>query len=170
MRRRTFVGVAGSLATAGVASIAGCGGGDAGTTDAPENPVDMVTEGTTYYFDPIGLYVDPGESVTFRIDSGDHSATAYTDSSVGSAERRIPDGADGWNSDTINRGGFEHTFSIEGTYDYYCIPHRNAGMVGRIVVGTPGGPAEDSPVPDGEVPDSDRIVEDGSVSFGAFDG
>ena len=27
------------------------------------------------------------------------------------------------------------TFTDEGVYDYYCVPHEHAGMVGRIVVG-----------------------------------
>ena len=34
------------------------------------------------------------------------------------------------------------SFAVEltepGVYDYYCIPHEHAGMVGRIVVGGPG--------------------------------
>jgi plastocyanin len=28
----------------------------------------------------------------------------------------------------------------EGVYDYYCMPHEQAGMVGRLIVGRPGGP------------------------------
>ena len=39
------------------------------------------------------------------------------------------------------------------------------GMSGRIVVGEPGGPAEPSPIPDGEVPDSEVIVEQGVVAI-----
>jgi plastocyanin len=170
MRRRTVLRAAGGLATAGVATIAGCGGGDGEPTATPDNPVDMVTKGGTYYFDPVGLYVEPGDTVTFRIDSGDHSATAYVESNPASDVRRIPEGADGWNSDTLRRGRFEHTFETEGTYDYYCIPHKAAGMVGRIVVGSPGGPAESSSIPDGDVPESDRIVDDGAVSYAAFSG
>ena len=27
--------------------------------------------------------------------------------------------------------------TVEGVYDYYCVPHEHAGMVGRIVVGAP---------------------------------
>ena len=34
---------------------------------------------------------------------------------------------------------FSVTLEIEGVYDYYCIPHEHAGMVGRIVVGAPAG-------------------------------
>ncbi|WP_353292186.1 plastocyanin [Synechococcus sp. M16CYN] len=29
---------------------------------------------------------------------------------------------------------WEETFSEVGTYDYYCEPHRGAGMVGKIIV------------------------------------
>ena len=29
---------------------------------------------------------------------------------------------------------WEETFSAAGTYNYYCEPHRGAGMVGKIVV------------------------------------
>jgi len=170
MRRRTVLRTAGGLATAGAATIAGCGGGDGGTTDTPANPVEMITKGTTYYFDPIGLYVEPGETVTFRIESGNHSATAYTRSNPQSDERRVPEGADGWNSETLRRGSFSHTFEAEGTHDYYCIPHKRLAMVGRIVVGSPGGPAEETPIPDGAVPESDRIVEEGAVSYAAFAG
>jgi len=31
----------------------------------------------------------------------------------------------------------EHTFTIPGVYDYLCMPHEAAGMVGRIIVGEP---------------------------------
>ena len=29
---------------------------------------------------------------------------------------------------------WEETFSTAGTYNYYCEPHRGAGMVGKVVV------------------------------------
>ena len=29
---------------------------------------------------------------------------------------------------------WEETFSAAGTYDFYCEPHRGAGMVGKVVV------------------------------------
>ncbi|WP_225336057.1 plastocyanin/azurin family copper-binding protein [Halomicrobium urmianum] len=109
------------------------------------------------YFDPIGLYVEPGTTVRFEITAGAHSATAY--------ENRVPSDASAFDSGTISSGEFEYTFEEPGTYDYYCIPHKSVGMVGRIVVGSPGGPAEDSPIPDGNVPESDAIVERGSIAY-----
>jgi hypothetical protein len=38
-------------------------------------------------------------------------------------------------------------------------------MIGRIVVGSPGGPAEDSENPDLPLPDSARIVEEGEIAW-----
>lgn len=32
------------------------------------------------------------------------------------------------------------TLTVEGVYDYFCIPHERAGIVGRIIVGKATGP------------------------------
>ncbi|WP_416840223.1 plastocyanin/azurin family copper-binding protein [Haloferax sp. DFSO52] len=133
----------GAVATAGIAR----------TATAQQTPV--VKMGNNY-FDPIGLYVEPGTTVRFEISAGAHSATAYED--------RIPSGATPFDSDTISQGSYEYTFETSGTYDYYCIPHRGLGMVGRIVVGQPGGPAEESALPDGDVPSSNDIVQQGAIA------
>lgn len=173
MDRRAFLQRAGAVATV---AVAGCSGGSdtateeptATPTEAAQNTVEMVTYRSEYYFDPIGLFVDPGETVTWELDSGDHSATAYTEGSA--SVTRVPDGASGWNSGTLTDVGatVEHTFETPGTYDYFCLPHKSLEMVGRIVVGEPGGPAEGSMPPDGAVPESERIVEAGAVGYDEF--
>lgn len=124
--------------------------------------VEMVDEDETYYFDPIGLTVEAGTTVEWTLDSGEHSSTAYED--------RIPEGSEAWDSGVLTEDAatFNHTFDAEGTYDYYCTQHQSLEMVGRIVVGQPGGPAEGSMPPDGEVPESQRIVDEGTVSYEAF--
>jgi hypothetical protein len=55
---------------------------------------------------------------------------------------RIPEGAAPWDSGFLLKPGahFDVTFTVEGVYDYYCMPHEQAGMVGRIIVGRPHGP------------------------------
>lgn len=149
LNRREFLVATGATAGAGVV----------GTAAAQETPtVRMVTEGDDYLFDPIGLHVEPGTTVTFENAQGSHNSVSYAD--------RIPDGAAEW-STTVGETA-EHTFEEPGTYDYYCQPHKTLGMVGRVVVGEPGGPAEGSMPPDGNVPASDVIVEEGSVSYDAF--
>jgi hypothetical protein len=35
---------------------------------------------------------------------------------------------------------FEVTLTVPGVYDYFCAPHEEAGMVGRLIVGQPAGP------------------------------
>jgi len=149
--RRQFLGVLGAGAVAGV--------GISQPASAQETPV--VKMGNNY-FDPIGLHVEPGTTVRFELAAGAHSATAY--------ENRIPADASTFDSGVISSGGFEYTFEEPGTYDYYCIPHKSVGMVGRIVVGSPGGPAEASPIPDGDVPESDAIVEQGAIAYGSSTG
>ncbi|WP_232686743.1 plastocyanin/azurin family copper-binding protein [Halobacterium zhouii] len=144
----------------------GTAGGGAGAT----NTVQMVTEGGNYYFNPIGLYVEPGETITWVIDSGSHSSTAYAKGTGGASVRRIPQDAEPWDSGILSEQGasFDHTFEVPGTYDYFCIPHKSLGMIGRLVVGEPGGPAEGTQPPDGQVPESQRIVEQGAISYSEF--
>lgn len=132
--------------------------------------VDMITDNQGSYFDPIGLLVEPGTTVTFVNASGDHSATAYHPDS-GDQPLRIPEDAAPFDSGVYTEDDvtFEHTFDVEGVYDYYCTPHEVMGMVGRIVVGAPnGGPATEPPddLPPGArdaLPSVDTIVEQTTV-------
>ena len=164
MERRQLIKTAGIISTGGVTSLAGCtssenGNGDSQSTgtdnSGDSNTVLMLTEGSEYYFDPIGLFVEAGETVTFEIESGSHSATAYSEDTSSASVTRIPDGAAAFNSEILSEQGatYEHTFETTGTYDYFCLPHKTLGMVGRIVVGEPGGPAE------GSMPPRERLLQ-----------
>ncbi|WP_332900426.1 plastocyanin/azurin family copper-binding protein [Haladaptatus sp. CMSO5] len=177
MERRRVLKAAAVASTVGLTGLAGCsssnpdGNNDSDSpSNRPTNTILMVTEGSDYYFDPIGLFVESGKTVTFEIDSGSHSATAYTKGTGQASVTRIPEGAKTWDSGILSEQGatFEHTFKTTGTYDYYCTPHKSLDMVGRIVVGEPGGPAEGSMPPDGDVPESQTIVDQGAVSYSGF--
>jgi plastocyanin len=152
------------------------GAGEDGTTteegEGETTQVQMVTDGDQYYFDPIGLFVEPGTTVEWVNEAGAHSSTAYAEGNGGAEVNRIPEDAEPWNSETLTEEGatFTHTFETEGTYDYFCIPHKSLGMVGRIVCGEPGGPAEGDMPPDGDVPESQTIVDQGEVSYDEFSG
>lgn len=148
--RRQFLGMLGA-GTAASARLSGTAGGQ-------ESPVIAIGNN---YFNPIGLYVEPGTTVRFEIEAGSHSATAYED--------RVPAEASPFDSGVISDGSFDYTFDTPGTYDYYCIPHQSMGMVGRIIVGETGGPAEVTPIPDGAVPESETILEQETVSIDQFD-
>lgn len=139
MQRRRFLASAGAAATAGVPLLAGCLG--ATGSDAAYD-VGMTAEA----FVEAEYTVSPGETVVWRNNSTrTHSVTAY--------EAALPEGAsffatggyddeqaarDAWWSE---RGGalengeeFSVTFEEPGQYDYFCIPHEEAAMLGTIYV------------------------------------
>jgi plastocyanin len=97
--------------------------------------------GSRVWFDPIGLYVQPGTTVRWTARENVHTTTAYHPNNDHHS-LRIPDGAAPWDSGFLVKPGatFDVKLTIPGVYDYYCMPHEAAGMVGRIVVGKPLGP------------------------------
>lgn len=136
LTRRGFVGLGGGVAAAlalhrPAAAVAG---------DVVEIVMGGRGDGSAVWFDPVGILIRPGQAIRWvNRDAGNaHTATAYHPSNFG-RPRRVPPGADGWNSDyLLPKEDFVLTPTVPGIYDYYCIPHEHAGMVGRIVVGTPG--------------------------------
>ena len=104
--------------------------------------------GSIYYFDPIGLHVQPGETVGFVVGgaSSRNPAIASYHPDNDNHELRIPENAQSFDSGELSRTrrapSFNWTFEVEGTYDYYSKYTEWRGMVGRIVVGKPGGPGE----------------------------
>jgi len=148
------------------------GSGSSGSSGGKTHTVQMASENGQEIFDPIGLKVEPGDTVKWVIKSGSHSSTSYSPGNPSdNGADLIPKGAKSWNSGVLSGTGssFSYTFEKEGTYDYYCIPHKQLGMVGRIVCGKPGGPAEKTSIPNkpkkGKMPSSSVIVKEGKIPF-----
>lgn len=133
-------------------------------------------DGSAVWFDPIGIHIQPGQMVRWtNADQGNsHTATSYSPK-IDGRSLRIPAAAKPWNSDYLLPGeSFAVRLVQPGVYDYYCQPHEHAGMVGRIVVGTPpkGGwwdtplLTQDPDLPSAALaafPDIARIIEQGQV-------
>lgn len=128
-------------------------------------------DGAHVWFDPAGLLVPPGTTVRWvNRDAGNaHTATAYDPANL-ERPRRIPATATPWDSDyLLPDESFEVMLTAPGVYDFCCIPHEHAGMVGRIVVGAI--PADwqgwpDAGLPQAAVagfPDAATIVAQGTV-------
>jgi plastocyanin len=97
-------------------------------------------DGSHVGFDPVGLLIQPGRTVRFLCEANYHTTTAYHPAN-GNHSLRIPRGAQPWSSDVLQPGEeFEVTLTVPGVYDYFCAPHEEAGMVGRLIVGQPTGP------------------------------
>ncbi len=170
--RRKFLGVtAGTLTGLGVirgglsladrGSVVGTGGmDDERLASLPPRVVGLRTSGGNFRFDPVGLRIEPGTSVTW-LNMGDfHTATAFHPDNghllAGGVPLRIPAEAEPWHSGMLGLTDgtqYEHTFTIEGVYDYFCQPHYGFGMVGRIIVAAAeGGAAAARPL--SELPDA----------------
>jgi plastocyanin len=98
--------------------------------------------GSVVRFAPRGLLVSPGATIRWlNADPGNaHTSTAFHPQNM-DHPLRIPPGAKPWNSDyLLPDESFAVRLSMPGVYDYFCIPHEMAGMVGRIVVAAHGAP------------------------------
>ncbi len=96
-------------------------------------------DGSQVWFDPIGVLIEPGQMVRWINcnPSNSHTTTAYHPANFGKP-LRIPEAAKSWDSDyLLPEESFSNTFTEQGVYDYFCVPHEHAGMVGRIIVGEP---------------------------------
>ncbi len=100
-------------------------------------------------FVPDSTTVEPGTTVVWEnVGEIGHTVTAYEDD--------IPDDAaffssgdfedeqsarDAYPDEGNVPGGesYEHTFEVEGTYEYFCIPHEDVGMIAELVVTSDGG-------------------------------
>lgn len=134
--RRRYVRAVGTVAVG--LGLAGCSGDVGGAPTA--HRVDMTDDLT---FEPATLAVAVGDTVAWRnVGSVAHSVTAYGDG--------LPDGAPyfasgGFDSEDAAREAYpegavrsaepySHTFEVPGRHEYFCIPHKRAGMTGRIEV------------------------------------
>lgn len=109
----------------------------AGAADEIEIAMAGTPTGSHVWFRARGLLIRPGQAVRWvnREVGNVHTVTAYHPDN--GKPLRIPNGAKSWNSDYLMpKESFVMIFEKPGVYDYFCIPHERAGMVGRIVVGT----------------------------------
>ncbi|MFW6088224.1 MAG: plastocyanin/azurin family copper-binding protein [Gemmatimonadota bacterium] len=119
------------------------------TAPLPPRTIGLRSLGGAFRFDPPGLRVPGGATVTW-LNIGDfHTVTSFhpdNDSLVSApVPRRMPAAAPPFHSGMLGLSAgsvFERDFPREGVYDYFCQPHYGFGMVGRLVVGRPTTEAE----------------------------
>ncbi|NKK93908.1 hypothetical protein GFL95_22205 [Rhizobium leguminosarum bv. viciae] len=112
-------------------------------------------DGSHVWFDPIGVLIKPGQMIRWinQNPGNSHTTTAYHPANFGKP-LRIPEAANSWDSDyLLPDESLSVTFTEHGVYDYYCIPHEHAGMVGRIIVGEAHGSWMESVAASSGLPD-----------------
>lgn len=141
MISRRHLLLTGGLALTGLATPTIIHRAAASTNPVIDIAINSDIQGSHVWFDPIGLWVEPGTTIRWNIVANVHTVTAYhPDNDQHSL--RIPADAQPFDSGYLVNPGdrFEVTLNVPGTYDYFCAPHELGGMVGRIVVGAPSGP------------------------------
>ena len=113
---------------------------DEGLGDGPTIRSLMRLSDSLWCFDPVGLYVEPGETIRF-FNPRVVTLTAYHPQNE-NHELRIPETAEPFNLGYLSGPFQDLKLEVEGTYDYFSKFQEMVGMVGRIVVGRPGGPGE----------------------------
>jgi len=99
-------------------------------------PTDTVGMTNTMKFTPDTVRINRGETVVF-VNSSLLAHTVTGDPSQSSVEGSalLPEGAEPFDSGMMDpEETFSHTFEVEGTYKYFCIPHEGAKMIGWVIV------------------------------------
>ena len=86
--------------------------------------VKLGTDAGMLAFEPSTLNISAGDTVKFVNNKlAPHNAVFDGHEELSHADLAFAPG-ESW----------EETFDTAGTYDYYCEPHRGAGMVGKVIV------------------------------------
>lgn len=106
----------------------------AGAADKPSDTTIRMTSGDTFV--PKTITIKLGTTVVWQNESPEtHTVTDNADLASAKQDVSAPSGAKPFNSGTVEPGKqYSHTFTVPGTYKYFCIPHEGEGMVGTIVV------------------------------------
>lgn len=138
-RRALLFGTAGAVGAATATGVTAAQDGEGTVVDMTDDLV----------FDPEEITVAPGTTVVWEnVGQVGHSVTAYEDEIPEEAEffasgdlesEEAARGAYPAEGDVAGGESYEHTFDVEGTYEYFCIPHESVGMLGTVVVSAGGG-------------------------------
>lgn len=90
----------------------------------------------TLKFTPQTVTVHVGDTVKWHNGSVlTHTVTDVPKLASEPDDATLPEGAKSFNSGYLNPGeSYSHTFTVVGTYHYFCIPHEATGMVGVVIV------------------------------------
>jgi len=103
---------------------------------AAGNPVAIKMADNQPFYRPAKVAIRVGDTVQW-VNDGEtvHSVSTSAANAQNRDDTSMPKGAVAFDSGFIPPGGeYSYTFTVPGTYRYFCLPHEKAGMVGVIVV------------------------------------
>ena len=123
------------LPLAALAALAGCGLTGPAHDEPSANAAAVVDMGFAS-FDPEVVHVHAGQTVQWRNTALiTHTVTADKSVAADPGDASVPQGATAFNSGDIPAGEVHsETFTVPGTYKYFCTHHEGDGMVATLVV------------------------------------
>ena len=122
-------------ALAGLAALTGCGlSGPA--HDTPMADATAVVDMGFASFEPAEVHIRVGQKVEWR-NTALITHNVSDDKSVAADpnDASLPQGALPFNSGDLPAGEvYSQTFTVPGTYKYFCIHHEGHGMIGTVIV------------------------------------
>jgi plastocyanin len=110
-----------------------------------------------FYFEPSGLFIQPGQTVKFSASTPHHTVSSFHP--LHGRTPRVPDGVPAFSSPLLPVGSYWlYTFEKEGVYDLFCGPHEYFGMVMRVVVGSATGPGASTVPPPLPLPEEGQLL------------
>ena len=103
---------------------------------AAAKPVIIKMADTPAVYEPAKVTVSVGQPVEWmNTGKNVHSVTLVPEDAQNAKDASEPKGAPTFDSGFMAPGSkFTYTFTVPGTYHYFCVPHEKAGMVGIVVV------------------------------------
>jgi plastocyanin len=124
-----------SLLLTSLAAVGGCGLSGPAHDEPMKGAAAVVDMGFTS-FDPEAVHIHAGQTVEWR-NTAFITHNVSDDKSVAAdpADASIPAGATAFNSGDLPAGQvYSVTFTVPGTYKYFCIHHEGHGMLGIVIV------------------------------------
>lgn len=109
----------------------------AAASTSPDTPAAATIEANNELkFVPATVTVKVGDTVRWEnMSVMVHTVTCDPDKAARPADVALPDGAEVFDSGNIlPKKTFDHTFTVAGTYRYFCKPHEGAKMIGEVIV------------------------------------
>ena len=123
-----------TIALAALVWLSGCAANRGREGGGPEAAVVVAMK--FHSFGPASVTVRTGQTVRWENKSLIwHTVTTDPTLAKDPSHAGVPAGAEVFDSGKVNSGqSYSRTFTVPGTYRYFCKPHESSGMVGQVVV------------------------------------
>ena len=124
-----------AIVTIAVFQLTACGLGGPAYAPRQDSAAHVVEMTSTLSFIPSEVHIMAGETVEWRNRSlFTHTVTDDPARASDPVDSALPPGAERFSAQVGPGEIFQHTFTLPGTYDYFCEPHEGLDMLGRVVV------------------------------------